>query len=123
VDQSAEPLYSFGHGLSYTTFAYGPPRLSGLSGHTVEVDVTNTGERHGRTVVQLYVRRLLTSVWPRTLELCAFEAVTLAPGERRTVTLHLDADQLAGTDTAEIRVAESARAALTAVPVVLRLTR
>ncbi|WP_235990124.1 glycoside hydrolase family 3 N-terminal domain-containing protein [Streptomyces ureilyticus] len=120
VDESAEPLYSFGHGLSYTTFAYGPPRLSG---HTVAVDVTNTGERHGRTVVQLYVRRLLTSVWPRTLELCAFEAVTLAAGELRTVTLHLDPDQLAGTGTAEIRVAESARAALTAVPVVLRLTR
>jgi beta-glucosidase len=116
VDESAEPLCSFGHGLSYTSFECGTPRLSG---RRVEVDVTNTGGRYGRTVVQLYIRRLLTSVWPRTLELCAFEGVGLAPGERRTVTLRLGADQLVGTDAVEIRVAESSRAALTAVPVVL----
>ncbi|GAB2998425.1 glycoside hydrolase family 3 N-terminal domain-containing protein [Streptomyces pseudoechinosporeus] len=131
ADESAEPLYSFGHGLSYTTFAYGPPRLSGPSGHTVEVDVTNTGERHGRTVVQLYVRRLLTPVWPRTLELRAFRSVDLAPGECRTVDIPLGADQLALADadletavlpgTLEVRIAESARAALTAVPVLFRV--
>ncbi|MET9967932.1 glycoside hydrolase family 3 N-terminal domain-containing protein, partial [Streptomyces sp. NPDC006356] len=67
VDEDAEPLYSFGHGLSYTSFAYGPPRLSG---HTVEADITNTGRRQGRSVAQLYLRRLRTPVWPRTLELC-----------------------------------------------------
>ncbi|WP_246575594.1 glycoside hydrolase family 3 N-terminal domain-containing protein [Streptomyces umbrinus] len=128
VDESAEPLYSFGHGLSYTSFAYGP---SLLSGHTVTVDVTNTGERAGRTVVQLYIRRLVTPVWPRTLELRAFRNVELTPGETRTVAIPLDADQLAqvGADletgvlpgTMEIRVAESARAALDAVPAVLRI--
>ncbi|MGW0649539.1 glycoside hydrolase family 3 N-terminal domain-containing protein, partial [Streptomyces umbrinus] len=128
VDESAEPLYSFGHGLSYTTFAYGPPLLSG---HTVTVDVTNTGERVGRTVVQLYIRRLVTPVWPRTLELRAFRNVELTPGETRTVAIPLGADQLAqvGADletgvlpgTMEIRVAESARAALNAVPAVLRI--
>ncbi|MCX4556127.1 glycoside hydrolase family 3 C-terminal domain-containing protein [Streptomyces phaeochromogenes] len=128
VDESAEPLYSFGHGLSYTSFAYGPPLLSG---RTVTVDVTNTGERVGRTVVQLYIRRLVTSVWPRTLELRAFRNVELTPGETRTVAIPLDADQLAqvGADletgvlpgTMEIRVAESARAALDAVPAVLRI--
>ncbi|MER5178150.1 glycoside hydrolase family 3 N-terminal domain-containing protein [Streptomyces sp. NPDC002896] len=128
VDASAEPLYSFGHGLSYTSFAYGRPRLAQ---RTVEVDITNTGHRHGRTVAQLYIRRLLTPVWPRTLELRAFQGVELAPGERRVVTFHLGADQLAqvGADletavlpgTLEIRIAESARAALTAVPVVLRI--
>ncbi|MEU5289920.1 glycoside hydrolase family 3 N-terminal domain-containing protein [Streptomyces umbrinus] len=128
VDESAEPLYSFGHGLSYTSFAYGPPLLSG---HTVTVDVTNTGERVGRTVVQLYIRRLVTPVWPRTLELRAFRNVELTPGETRTVAIPLDADQLAqvGADletgvlpgTMEIRVAESARAALDAVPAVLRI--
>ncbi|MEU0642338.1 glycoside hydrolase family 3 N-terminal domain-containing protein [Streptomyces umbrinus] len=128
VDESAEPLYSFGHGLSYTTFAYGPPLLSG---HTVTVDVTNTGERVGRTVVQLYIRRLVTPVWPRTLELRAFRNVELTPGETHTVAIPLDADQLAqvGADletgvlpgTMEIRVAESARAALDAVPAVLRI--
>lgn len=111
VDGSAEPSYSFGHGLSYTTFAYGEPRTTG---RTVEVDVTNTGQRHGRSVVQVYLRRLITPTWPRTLELCAFEGVALAPGERRTVTLPLDGiDRLGGT--VEIRVAASAREALKAV--------
>nr|WP_194238821.1 glycoside hydrolase family 3 N-terminal domain-containing protein [Streptomyces spongiae] len=127
ADESSEPLYSFGHGLTYTTFAYGPPRLAG---HTVEVDISNTGQRQGRTVAQLYIRRLLTPVWPRTLELRAFRSVDLVPGECRTVAFPLGADQLeqVGADletavlpgTLEIRVAESSRAALTAVPVVLR---
>ncbi|MDN0197335.1 glycoside hydrolase family 3 N-terminal domain-containing protein [Streptomyces sp. S.PNR 29] len=113
VDESAEPLYSFGHGLSYTRFEFGPPRVSG---HGIEVDVTNSGDRHGRTVVQVYLRRLVTPVWPRTLELCAFEGVALAPGERRTVTLTVGAEL---TGAVEIRVAESARAALSVVPVVV----
>jgi beta-glucosidase len=111
VDESAEPLYSFGHGLSYTTFAYGPPRLSG---RTVEADITNTGQRHGRSVAQLYLRRLRTPIWPRTLELHGFQAVDLAPGETRTVTFSLGAD-LHGT-VVEFRVAESAREALTTAP-------
>ncbi|MFM9694402.1 glycoside hydrolase family 3 N-terminal domain-containing protein [Streptomyces europaeiscabiei] len=114
VDESAEPLHSFGHGLSYTGFAYGTPRLAGS---TVKVDVTNTGKRHGRTVVQVYLRRLITPVWPRTLELCAFEGVGLAPGERRTVCLSFDVPSDVGA--VEIRVAESARGALAAVPAVL----
>ncbi|MEV1066240.1 glycoside hydrolase family 3 N-terminal domain-containing protein [Streptomyces sp. NPDC050263] len=118
VDDSAEPQYSFGHGLSYTSFAYGEPRSTG---RTVEVEVTNTGERYGSSVVQVYVRRLVTPVWPRTLELCAFDTVRLAPGERRTVALTLDDGRAAGADSVEIRVAESARAALTVVPVVLDL--
>lgn len=116
ADSSAEPRYSFGHGLSYTSFRYGTPRLSG---RTLAVDVTNTGERYGRSVVQVYLRRLITPTWPRTLELCAFDGVTLAPGERRTVSLPLHVP--AGADLVEIRVAESARAALTAVPVILDL--
>jgi beta-glucosidase len=124
VDESAEPLYSFGHGLSYTSFAYGPPRLSGEpggSGHSVEVDVTNTGDRGGRTVVQVYLRRLLTPLWPRVLELCAFQGVDLAPGECRRITLPFDTGRLDQVGAVELRVAESSRAALTAVPAVLRL--
>ncbi|MFJ8715661.1 glycoside hydrolase family 3 N-terminal domain-containing protein [Streptomyces violaceus] len=116
VDDSAEPLHSFGHGLSYTSFAYGPPRLSG---HTVEADITNTGRRRGRSVAQLYLRRLRTTVWPRTLELHGFRAVDLAPGETRTVAFPLDADLRTAVPpgtVVEFRVAESARAALTAVP-------
>ncbi|MEU1189112.1 glycoside hydrolase family 3 N-terminal domain-containing protein [Streptomyces sp. NPDC005859] len=128
ADGDAGPLYSFGHGLSYTTFQHGPPRLSG---HAVEVDVTNTGTRPGRSVVQLYVRRLRTPVWPRTLELRAFRGVRLVPGERRTVAIPLGAGQLelVGADletvvphqAVEIRVAASAREALTAVPLVLEV--
>lgn len=118
VDESAEPAYSFGHGLSYTDFTYGEPRLTGRA---VEVEVTNTGQRYGRSVVQVYLRRLVTATWPRTLELCAFEGIGLAPGESRTVVTRLGADQLAGAEVVEIRVAESARAALTAVPLTLDL--
>ncbi|MDQ0930148.1 glycoside hydrolase family 3 N-terminal domain-containing protein [Streptomyces turgidiscabies] len=127
VDEDAEPLYSFGHGLTYTTFAYGVPKVV-AGGAGCEVDVTNTGDRAGRSVVQLYIRPLRTTVWPRTLELRAFESVDLAPGERRTVTFALGDDQLAqvGGDlewavqpgSVEIRVAGSARGALDAVPVV-----
>ncbi|WP_200301024.1 glycoside hydrolase family 3 N-terminal domain-containing protein [Streptomyces adelaidensis] len=126
VDGDAGPLFSFGHGLSYTAFDHGPPRLAGC---TVEVDVTNTGTRPGRSVVQLYIRRLRTPVWPRTLELRAFRGVDLAPGECRTVAIRLGADQLSlvGADlesvvvpeAVEIRVARSAREALTVVPLVL----
>ncbi|MFJ1967362.1 glycoside hydrolase family 3 N-terminal domain-containing protein [Streptomyces sp. NPDC087903] len=138
VDGSAEPLYSFGHGLSYTRFTYGAPRLSrdtvtvGESTLTCEVDVANVGERTGRTVAQLYIRRLRTPLWPRTLELRAFRSVELAPGERRTIALALGPDELAqvGADlgtavllgTVEIRVARSAREALGATPAVLRVT-
>lgn len=111
VDVDAEPRYSFGHGLSYTSFAYGVPSVSG---RTVTLDVTNTGERYGRSVVQVYLRRLIAATWPRTLELCAFEGVGPEAGERRTVTLTLDGEL---TGLVEVRVAESARAALTAVPV------
>ncbi|MFJ6896037.1 glycoside hydrolase family 3 N-terminal domain-containing protein [Streptomyces hokutonensis] len=118
VDADAEPLYSFGHGLSYTSFEYGPPRRAG---NVIEVDVTNTGKRQGRSVVQVYVRRLLTPVWPRTLELHAFQGVELAPGERRRVEIPFDTDQLEQAGAVEIRVARSARDALAAEPLVVRL--
>ncbi|MEU2776524.1 glycoside hydrolase family 3 N-terminal domain-containing protein, partial [Streptomyces sp. NPDC007162] len=118
VDGSAEPASSFGHGLAYTDFAFGTPRLDG---RTVAVEVTNTGARRGRSIVQVYLRRMITATWPRTLELCAFEGVDLAPGECRTVVTRLGADRLAGADVVQIRVASSARAALTAVPLTLDL--
>jgi beta-glucosidase len=118
VDTDAEPLYSFGHGLSYTSFEYGPPRIEG---HVIEVDVTNTGKRHGRSVVQVYIRRLLTPVWPRTLELHAFQGVELALGERRRVEIPFGTDPLEQVGAVEIRVAQSARAALAVEPVVVRL--
>ncbi|MEV8541393.1 glycoside hydrolase family 3 N-terminal domain-containing protein [Streptomyces sp. NPDC051572] len=118
VDADAEPLYSFGHGLSYTSFEYGPPRVAG---NLIEVDVTNTGKRNGRSVVQVYIRRLITPVWPRTLELHAFQGVELAPGERRRVEIPFGTDQLEQVGAVEVRVAQSARAALGVEPVVVRL--
>jgi len=88
------PLYPFGYGLSYTTFEIGAPRLR--LDHirkndpvSVDVDVRNTGSRAGDETVQLYVRDKVSSVTRPLKELKAFQRVTLAPGERRTLTFML----------------------------------
>ena len=89
------PLWPFGHGLSYTTFAYGQPRLAaariGASGRTtLSVDVTNSGARAGDEVVQLYVRDRVSRVTRPLMELRGFQRVSLKPGETRTVTFDVD---------------------------------
>ena len=94
------PLYPFGYGLSYTSFDISAPRLERASVHAnenarVSVDVANTGQRRGDEVVQLYVRDDESSVTRPLLELKRFKRVTLDPGERRTVTFDLTADDLA----------------------------
>ncbi|MBH1998672.1 MAG: glycoside hydrolase family 3 C-terminal domain-containing protein, partial [Sphingomonadaceae bacterium] len=91
------PLFPFGYGLSYTTFAFEKPRLSspkiGAGGQVmVEVDVRNTGSRAGDEVVQLYVHDQTASVTRPIKELKGFERITLAPGESRTVRLSLGPD-------------------------------
>ena len=96
----AGPLYPFGHGLSYTDFEIGAPTLSqdtmGTDGAVrVSVEVTNTGERPGDQVVQMYVRDDLASVTQPVKELMGFERVSLNPGETRTVTMDLPASALA----------------------------
>jgi beta-glucosidase len=96
---AGEPLYAFGHGLSYTTFRYAGLRTSastlrGGDTVTVSVDVTNTGARAGDEVVQLYVRWPGSAVERPVRELKGFARVPLAPGETRTVTLPLPADEL-----------------------------
>ncbi|MCI0550836.1 MAG: glycoside hydrolase family 3 C-terminal domain-containing protein, partial [Anaerolineae bacterium] len=89
------PQFPFGHGLSYTTFEYGKLHLSAgqtapEQGLDVSLDVTNTGKRAGKEVVQLYVRDIKSSLARPEKELKAFAKVELAPGETKTVTFHLD---------------------------------
>lgn len=109
--ESPEPLWPFGFGLSYTTFALENPRLEPAeippSGATaVSVDVVNTGGRAGDEVVQLYVRDRVSSVTRPVEELKAFERVTLEPGERRTVSFTVGPRELRFYDRAMERVVE-----------------
>ncbi|KAB8184480.1 glycoside hydrolase family 3 C-terminal domain-containing protein [Microbispora catharanthi] len=84
--------YPFGHGLSYTTFAIGGLTVvrTGDDRATVTVRVTNTGDRPGKHVVQVYVSTAAGPVRRPVRELRAFRKVSLAPGESRTITLPLD---------------------------------
>lgn len=89
-----EVLFPFGHGLSYTTFAYSNLRLSAQritdqDTLTATVTVTNTGSRAGKTVVQLYVGDPVSSVFRPVRELKGFEKVELQPGESRDVSFTL----------------------------------
>ena len=94
------PLYPFGYGLSYTSFAYKQLRTSAGTLRaddtlTVRVDVTNTGQREGDEVVQLYVRHLGSRVTRPREDLRGYRRVTLRPGETRTVQFPLVAASLA----------------------------
>ncbi len=111
LDVPWTPLYPFGFGLSYTTFAYDHLRLStdriprdGTL--TVQVDVTNTGDRAGTEVVQLYVRDEVASVTRPVKALRGFERVHLQPGQTRTVTFTLGSEDLALYDLHMQRVVE-----------------
>jgi len=111
IDVPWTPLYPFGHGLSYTTFAYSAPRLSATqidatASITVQVDVTNTGARTGDEVVQLYVRDEVASVTRPVRELRGFERITLEPGQTRTVSFTLRPEHLAFYDQRMRRVVE-----------------
>jgi beta-glucosidase len=97
------PLFAFGYGLSYTSFAFSNLRLDrntiGVDESTqVLVDVTNTGARRGDEVVQLYIRDVVSSVTRPVKELKGFRRVTLDPGETRTVALPITPDRLAFYD-------------------------
>lgn len=103
-----DPLYPFGHGLSYTTFQYGSLRTSattiGAEGSaTVSVDVTNTGSRAGDEVVQLYVRYPSSAVARPIRDLRGYQRVSIDPGETRTIQFQLDASSLRYWDPAEDR--------------------
>ncbi len=101
-----EPLFPFGYGLSYTTFAYTNLRLSAESitandALIVTLDVTNTGERSGHEIVQCYIRDIDASVTRPEKELKGFAKVLLQPGETATVAVELAARALAYYNDAE----------------------
>ena len=91
---AGEPLYPFGHGLSYTRFEYAdlridPPGIDGGGEVNVSLDVKNSGTRAGHEVVQLYARAIDPKVPMPIRQLCAFERVWLEAGESRRVTLRV----------------------------------
>ncbi len=99
VMDTAEPLFPFGSGLSYTTFAYAdlrvtPDSVEPAGRFRVTVAVTNTGARAGDEVVQLYIHDRVSLATRPVKELRGFERITLAPGERRTVTFDLGPEHL-----------------------------
>lgn len=111
IDQPWTPLYPFGFGLSYTTFAYDKPKLSKTeltSSETLSIDVTvhNTGQREGEEVVQLYLRDDVASVTRPVRSLRGFTRVSLQPGEAGTVRFMLDKEDFALLDKDFVRVIE-----------------
>jgi len=109
--ETTDPLFPFGHGLSYTTFEVGAPTLSadsiGPAGTvTVSVPVRNTGKRAGDEVVQLYIRDRVSSVTRPVKELRGFQRVGLKPGESRTVRFTLGPRDLSFWDIGMKRVVE-----------------
>lgn len=106
IDQTSEPLYPFGYGLTYTSFTYSPVRMSAASASakamnrresslTVSADVQNTGSREGTETAQLYIRMRGTSVARPVRELKGFQRVRLAPGESRRLEFKLGREELA----------------------------
>lgn len=100
VDLPSSPLFPFGFGLTYTSFEYADMELSdkALGGQiSISADVTNTGERAGNELVQLYVRDLVGSLTRPVRELKGFQRLELLPGETRRVTFKLTEEMLAFT--------------------------
>ena len=94
-----KPLFAFGHGLSYTTFSYSEAEISRTTMSengmvTVSVNVTNTGEREGKEVVQLYIGDDECNVERPVMELKAFRKVSIKPGETVRVSFPVNADML-----------------------------
>lgn len=99
LDVSNAPLYPFGYGLSYTTFAYGELQLSSnrmkpTETITVSTAVTNTGKRPGVETVQLYIRDMVGTITRPVKELKGFQQVALNPGETKTVSFRIPLDDL-----------------------------
>jgi beta-glucosidase len=106
IDGPTTPLYPFGFGLAYTTFDFGPVKLSRATVRTngmvtAKIEIKNTGVRAGTAVVQLYIRALAASAGPRPVrELKGFQKIVLAPGETRAAEFQLSARELGYFDAA-----------------------
>lgn len=99
LDRTGQPLFPFGHGLSYTTFEYSalsiePAVISPSGSAVVRCRVKNTGMRAGDEVAQLYIRDVLASVARPVMQLEGFRRVHLEPGAEREVTFDLSPEQL-----------------------------
>jgi beta-glucosidase len=108
---SKEPLFVFGHGLSYTTFKYEnlritPEKIGPAGQATVSVDITNSGQRPGDEVAQLYIRDEVSSVSRPVMELKGFQRIHLAPGGKRTVQFNIVPEKLSFLDENMKRVVE-----------------
>ena len=111
LDVPWTPLYPFGYGLSYTTFAYSnlrlsSPRIAAGDGLTVSVDVRNAGDRAGDEVVQLYLRDSVATVAEPVKSLKGVRRISLRPGESQTVTFRLGADAFSLYDRQMRKVVE-----------------
>ncbi|MDU1038905.1 MAG: glycoside hydrolase family 3 C-terminal domain-containing protein, partial [Bifidobacterium longum] len=100
ADLTQDPAFAFGEGLSYTTFAYGEPTITGGASNAdgtfaetdtvrAEITLTNTGERAGVEIMQAYIGDIVTSYSWTDRELKAFQRVALEPGETKTVTFEI----------------------------------
>lgn len=103
VDLPHTPRYYFGHGLSYTTFAYSDLRISekevdAQGSITIEVSVFNTGAYEGDEVVQLYLSDRYADMTRPVKELAGFQRVSLKPGQKKTVVFEVRANQMAFLD-------------------------
>ncbi|GAB4154139.1 MAG: beta-glucosidase BglX [Winogradskyella sp.] len=99
IDKENSPLYPFGHGLSYTTFEYTNLKVntsdySKKGKVAISVDITNSGQRQGREVVQLYIRDKVASIVRPVKELKGFELVELDVNESKAVSFHLTENEL-----------------------------
>lgn len=111
-DADYNPQYEFGFGLSYTTFKYANLKISNnkITANDVlkvSVDVSNTGSREGKEVVELYLSDLYASITPDVKRLKGFEKISLKPGETKTVNFQLSKNELSFINQNNISVVES----------------
>lgn len=115
ADLTQDPAFAFGEGLSYTTFEYGEPTVTNVpeSGMFAEIDtvhaeitLTNTGDRKGTEVVQLYIGDIVTSYSWTDRELKAFQRVELEPGESKTVAFDIPVSDCTIVDSEANRIVE-----------------